>query len=370
MKKAVVFGGCGEVGKVVVRDLVETSDFDTIVIADAREEASRTFIRELDRELDAATVTFQKVNAYDQPGLIAALEGATIAVNTIGPFYEFASLVANAVYQAGVNYVDVCDDPDAAITLLAMDSMVARKGLTFLICQGWTPGMMNLIAKKGAEQMDEVDAMRLAWVQDMDEEIGVAPIMHWGHITATHIPTYRDRKWVMVPGLSEREEVRFPEPVGVVPVYHAGHPEPVTLPRYFDVRLVACKGGLIPPELVTVTKIVEATGAASTPGRIRVMAKMILPLLPVMSKIGGQTSGWSGSRVEVTGRKDGQAARVVYGLKLRVGEATGRSAAIGTQMVANGEITAKGVMPPEACVDTKRYFEEFEKRGVTLIEME
>jgi hypothetical protein len=136
MKKAVVFGGCGENGKVVVRDLVEYSDFDPIVIADIREEVSRAFINELGA---SERVTFQKVNAYDQPSLIAALEGATIAVNTIGPFFEFASLMANAVYRAGVNYVDVCDDPDATTTLLSMDSMVARKGLTFLICQVW-PG--------------------------------------------------------------------------------------------------------------------------------------------------------------------------------------------------------------------------------------
>lgn len=367
MKKAVVFGGCGEIGKVVVRDLVEYSDFDLIVIADAREEASRAFIKKLDA---SERVTFQKVNAYDQPSLIAALEEATIAVNTIGPFYEFAFLVSNAVYRAGVNYVDVCDDPDATLTLLAMDSMVRRKGLTFLICQGWTPGMMNLMAKKGAEQMDEVDTIRLAWAQDLEEEIGLAPIMHWSHVVVGKIPTYRDRKWMLVPGLSEREEVRFPDPIGVVPVYHAGHPEPLTLPRYIEAELVSCKGGLVPPEIVTLTRLLRATGIGNTPEGIKFAAKMFYPLLPLLSKIGSKTSGWTGSRVEVTGRKDGRAARVVYGLKLRVGEVTGRSASIGAQMVASGEITAQGVMPPEACVDTKRYFEEFEKRGVTPVEME
>ncbi len=367
MKKAVVFGGCGENGKVVVRDLLEYSDFDSIVVADVREEVSRAFIQKLNA---GQRVTFQKVNAYDQPSMIAALEGATIAINVIGPFYEFAPLVANAVYQAGVNYVDICDDPDATITLLAMDNMVRRKGLTFLINQGWTPGMTNLLAKKGAEQMDEVDTMRVTWVQDMAEEIGVAPIMHWAHVVVGKIPTYRDRKWVLVPGLSEREEVRFPDPIGVVPVYHAGHPEPVTLPRYIETEVVSCKGGLIPPEIVTLTRILRATGIGNTPEGIKFVAKVFYPLLPTLAKIGGQTSGWTGSRVEVTGRKGGRAARVVYGLKLLVGEVTGRSAAIGAQMVANGEITATGVVPPEACVDTTRYFEEFEKRSVTPVEME
>ena len=366
MKKAVVFGGCGEIGKWVVRDLLQYSDLNPIVIGDIREEQARAFIQELDTD----RVTFQKVNAYDQQSLISALEGATIAINTIGPFFEFALLVANAVYQAGVNYVDVCDDPDATFNLLSLDAMVRRKGLTFLINQGWTPGIMNLIAKKGAQEMDRVRSLRLAWVQDLEEEIGLAPIMHWAHVVVGKIPTYRDRKWVLVPGLSEREEVRFPDPIGVVPVYHTGHPEPVTLPRYIEAEVVSLKGGLVPPEVVALTRLVRATGIGNTPEGIKFIAKAFFPLLPLLSKVGGKTPGWSGSRVEILGEKEGQLKSIVYGAKLRVGEATGRSAAVGAQMVASGEITEKGVMPPEACVDPERFFAALEKRGLTLLEME
>lgn len=366
MKKAVVFGGCGEIGKWVVRDLLEYSDFAPIVIGDIREERAKAFIK----ELNTTRVTFQKVDAHDQQSLISALEGATIAINTIGPFFEFALLVANAVYQAGVNYVDVCDDPDATVNLLSLDEMVKRKGLTLLICQGWTPGVTNMMAKKGAMQMDKVRSLRVVWVQDLEEEIGIAPIMHWGHVVVGKIPTYRDRKWVLVPGLSEREEVRLPDPIGVVAVYHAGHPEPVTLPRYIDAELVSCKGGLVPHSAVTLTRVVRATGIGNTTEGLRFVAKTFIPLLPLISKVGGKTSGWSGSRVEILGEKDGKLKSLVYGVKMRVGETTGRSASIGAQMVASGEITEKGVMPPEGCVDPDRFFAEFTKRGLTLIEMD
>ncbi len=366
MKKAVVFGGCGEVGKSVVRDLVENSDFNPIVIADVRERVARPFIKELGID----RVTFQKANAHDHASMVEAMAGARVIVNTIGPFYEFAFLVAQAALSAGVNYVDVCDDPDATVALLSLDTPVRRKGLTFLINMGWTPGCLNLLAKQGAEQMDRVEAIRVAWVQDIGEEIGIAPLMHWCHVAAGKVPTYRYGRWVEVLGLTEREEVEFPDPVGVVPVYHVGHPEPVTLPRFIDAQYVACKGGLIPPENITVSRIVRATGAASTPGRIRILARVFMPLLPVLSKIGGKTPGITGSRVDVEGEKDGGPAKVSYGIAIRVGPTTGSSAAVGAQMIAAGEVTHHGVLPPEACVDTDRYFAEMAKRGLQVIEME
>jgi saccharopine dehydrogenase-like NADP-dependent oxidoreductase len=366
MTKAIVMGGCGEIGKSVVYDLLEYSDFDHIVVADIREAKGKAFVKELNTD----RVSFRRTDAYNHQDMVDAMKGFDIVINTIGPFYEFAFLVAQAALQAEVNYIDVCDDPDATISLLSLGDLARRKDLTFVINCGWTPGIMNMLAKKGAEQMDKVEEIRLNWVQDLEEEIGLAPIMHWGHITAGSVITYRDGRWIEVPGLSEREEVSFPDPVGVVPLYHTGHPETITLPRYIDARNVSLKGGLVPPELVTLTKIVEAMRLAQTKRRLRLTARFFLPLLPFLSKIGGKTPGISASRVEIKGKKESQPIRVVYGMLLKVSKATASSASIAAQMVTKGQIERRGVSPPEACINIAPYFEELEKRGLSIIEME
>jgi saccharopine dehydrogenase-like NADP-dependent oxidoreductase len=107
----------------------------------------------------------------------------------------------------------------------------------------------------------------------------------------------------------------------------------------------------------------------NTPTRIRRTAKVFMPLLPYLAKLGGKTSGWSGSRVEVRGRRNGDEARVIYGMTLRVSHATGTSAAIGAQMIAAGLVKHQGVLPPEAAVDHEWFFDELAKRDLKLLEL-
>ena len=45
-------------------------------------------------------------------------------------------------------------------------------------------------------------------------------------------------------------------------------------------------------------------------------------------------------------------------------------ASIGTQMLGKGEIRTKGVLAPEGCVDTTRFFAEIAKRGMEVEEVE
>jgi saccharopine dehydrogenase-like NADP-dependent oxidoreductase len=226
------------------------------------------------------------------------------------------------------------------------------------------------MAARGARQMDEVDEIRVNWLQDLDEEIGIAPLMHWGHVTVGTVPAYHNGQWVQVRGLSEREVVRFPEPIGQAAVFYCGHPEPVTLPRFIEARTVVCKGGLVPEDNVTLTRIVEALGLGSTPARIRRTARFFMPLLPYLAKIGGKTTGLSGSRVEIRGRRDGSEVRLIYGMTLRVSLGTGTSASIGAQMIGAGLVNHQGVLPPEAAVDHEWFFDELAKRGLKLVELE
>jgi saccharopine dehydrogenase-like NADP-dependent oxidoreductase len=84
-------------------------------------------------------------------------------MGTIGPFYKYERKVASACIEAGVNYVSICDDYDAAAEFMELDEEAKQAGVTAITGVGWTPGTTNVFARLAAEQLDEVDEIATAW---------------------------------------------------------------------------------------------------------------------------------------------------------------------------------------------------------------
>ena len=55
-------------------------------------------------------------------------------------------------------------------------------GVTVLTGLGWTPGLSNLLALKGAQQFDLVDEINVAWGSSASDSEGYAVILHTMHI--------------------------------------------------------------------------------------------------------------------------------------------------------------------------------------------
>ena len=78
----------------------------------------------------------------------------------------------------------------------------------------------------------------------------------------------------------------------------------------------------------------------------------------------------SGFMVWVRGKAGDESVEYVYTSCGRMTLWTGIPASIGTQMLGKGEIQTKGVLAPEGCVDTTRFFAEIAKRGMEVEEVE
>jgi len=63
-----------------------------------------------------------------------------------------------------VNYIDLGDDDDSAMALLELDEPAAEARITALICCGMATGLVNVLARRLSEQMDDVETIELAWV--------------------------------------------------------------------------------------------------------------------------------------------------------------------------------------------------------------
>lgn len=359
-------------GELALKDLVE-SGVEKIVVADYDVGKAEALARKYGGRVH---VSAEFVDANDRNSMLRVMDGADVVASTIGPFSDYGVKVLEAAIEAGVNFVDICDDPQPTVDELNLHGEAKRAGITAVIGMGNNPGVGNLCARYGAQKLDEVEEIKLIWVHPAISRTGEAALLHAISAFSGMVPSYRDGQWVYVAAGSEKEEVEFPDPVGKVEVYHSGHPEPLTIPRYIHVRNVSCKGGIVPTwtgqEFIKLLSYglgdvepVEVRGVKVVPREFTAsLLKKVVRNLGGSLTIGGSVKA---SRVIVKGRKGGDKVTYTYD---RIGNEweAGVALSIGAQMVARGEVKEKGVFPPEGCIEPQKFFEELRKRGLRIVE--
>lgn len=364
MSRVVVLGGCGAVGSVAVKTLAAQPAFSQVVIGDMNVGRAH----ELAATLGAEKVTVAQVDAADPRSVRSAIAGSDFVLNCVGPFYKTVKTILETVIASGINYVDICDDVDVTLDILRMDAAAKQAGVTALIGMGASPGATNLLAKYIAEtQLDQTDSIDIFHCHGGEPIEGPGVIGHRFHCMSIDIPMFLDGtlKYVRYfgdDGIALRQTFDFPV-LGPTPIFPYPHPEQVTLPRYLKVRQVTNKGSVLPMEYYELTGELCRLGLASKEP-IDVQGQSVVPyefavayLIRERERILEETN-FGAQRgcmsVVVKGRKDGAPREVRVHLASResgLGEGTGIPAALGVMLMQRGKITAKGVLPPEGCVE-------------------
>ena len=365
MSRLVILGGCGAVGSTAVRMLAVTDYFDEYVVADRDIEAAR----KLSSELGPDKVKALELNADDPASLREAIAGASVILNCVGPFYKYGPPILEAAIEAGIDYVDICDDMDATEIMLDMDGKAADAGISALVGMGSSPGMANLLVKFTAETLlDAVDSVDIYHAHGGEDVEGPAVIKHRFHSMEIDIPMFLDGEYVTVnlfeeSGRALEEETDFRD-VGTYPVYAYPHPETITLPKYIKgVKRVTNLGLVIPVTYAELIKSMVRLGLTSD-DPLEVQGEMIIPrefaVAYVISRRDGllEEAGIDFPRgclkIVVKGEKDGEPNTYVFQMSssgMGMGEGTGIPAALGAIVMGQGKITLKGAFPPEADVN-------------------
>ncbi len=363
--KIIVLGGAGDMASRAVRALAAEPEVMAVTVADCNLAAAERLATELGQKVSAVWV-----DANDHDALVRIIRGHNAAASGIGPFYRYEAKLAWAAIEAGVPYVSLCNDYDGAQAVLELDAAAKAMGVTVLTGLGWTPGLSNLLARKGAAQFDLADEINVAWGSSASDSEGFAVILHTLHIFTGRVPSFQRGRLVKVQAGSGKEVVLFPPPVGRVNCYHLGHPEPVTLPRYLpSVRTVTLKGGLSEQPLNDLAIWLARLRLTDTPAKKDTLGKIIKATLPALSKLGEAEEPCSAVRVDVGGWTNGVYGQVSYGAAAHMAELTGLPLAIGTLMLARGQVHMPGVVAPEACLEPEPFLSELETRGVPIYDM-
>lgn len=369
--KVLVLGGAGGMGGGGAMLLAGYPDVESIVLGDINLEAAQAYAA----NINSPKVSAVKVDVTDRPALIELVKQFDVVLNAVGPFVRFGVPVLDAVIEAGVNYVDVCDDHDGAIEMLKLDEKAKAAGVTAVICMGTTPGITNIQAKLAASKLDTVDVLKICWAvgnppADMVKGTPLEPIAHstgrelltpaaWEHmvhVSTGEVPVWKGGKWTTMPALEVGEYVDFAQPLGRAESWYLGHAEPITLVDNIEITdFCACLGSLNP--VVTRELRMEARGheEALTPPE-----KPDTPLWQA-PELWAKRGVWGGQAAIAEGWKDGKHQRCTVRVMMGVPDMLPYNyagQAIGTYMVGSGKVDKKGVLGPEACFETGPFFDE------------
>ncbi|HEY6231223.1 MAG TPA: saccharopine dehydrogenase NADP-binding domain-containing protein [Pyrinomonadaceae bacterium] len=375
--KIIVLGGCGFMGSEVTRDLARTSDFEEIVIADADLERAQA----LATELGGDRVRAIRADAANEAGLTETLRGFDVVANCTT--YHFGLIATRAAIKAGVNYIDLgglFNTPRQ----LELDAEARQAGVTVCLGCGATPGVTNLMARKAADQLDQVDEVHIAFAsyRAIAPSPGLLDTVLDEFSPGSRRFFWQEGAFIEVPAFSGARRVRFAEPVGEIETYYVPHSETHTIHRFIGkgVRVVDVRGTWRTEimQALRVFAALELTGAKETEFRGQpIPTKEVLRshILEHVAGFGGEGECAFLLNVQVAGVRDGQRTNLEYTTRhpLRsewgdtaTAKMTGIPASIAVQKLARNEVTRKGVMAPEACFDPDSFFKELEGRGISV----
>ena len=373
--KVLSLGGAGAVCQHATRDLAEFSDYDQIVIGDYNVVAAERVAA----EIGDPRIRVQKVDANDYDSLVRTFKEYDVILNGLPWKYDLA--VTRACVEAGVSGLDVSTEEDQ----WSYSEAAQAKDIIFIPGVGATPGITNVMARRGADQLDEVDEVQInfAAFRCPAPAPGLLITFLWEfHPETEERLYYENGEFIWAGPFEGLKMVNFPGPIGEQEVCYIPHPETRTMPKSLGAKRVSVRG-CFPPHAMRLAKAMLESGLYSEEKIIvkgvettafEMMYEVLLQI-PESKK----TPLWAyGLVVDVLGKKDGRALKYRYWNRHPSMEEWGGTAAyykniaiplsIGVQMITRGDVTMKGIVPPETAFDPDIFIAELAKRQIVIHE--
>jgi hypothetical protein len=193
-----------------------------------------------------STIAVTEVNARNLRGIVRVARGCNLIVNASASVFNL--IVMRAALRLRAHYVDLSShltrNPFKA-EQFAFTARFEEKNRTALINAGAAPGLVNLLVKRAAEMLDDVESVQIRLYESTESD---DPISQWSpEVTfdeAISKPrVYRDGKFRMEKRFAELEKFRFPDPIGKANVVLAAQDEVATIPHVIPLRNMDVKIG-------------------------------------------------------------------------------------------------------------------------------
>ncbi len=241
-----VLGGAGEMGRKAVSIVSGFEGISELVVADFDLAAAEKIVAKNTAEAKMS-LTAAQVDVTDAKQLAELLDGVAVVLNMTGPFYRLGVSVLQAALSAGCHYLDICDDWEPTIDMLALNKEAVESDVVAVIGIGASPGISNILARVVCDRLDRVDDLYTVWPVDAGDERGdaiqiaieenqgaSAAIVHWMQQISGEIEVVKEgQRVVQRPMLPVT--LNYPN-AGEGTGYTVGHPEPITLVETMGIR--------------------------------------------------------------------------------------------------------------------------------------
>lgn len=245
-----------------------------------------------------------------------------------------------ALLDRGIGVISIGDEVSDVMAIIGESDRALRAGVSLVVGAGMSPGLVGLIARHLASQLDVVDEIHVA----IHGTAGPACARQHHRALAGRADAYHEGTFVALRAGTGRELAWFPEPVGAYDCYFAEVPAPTVLHRSF-------------PEATRIAARVSANR------RDRLTSR--LPMLTPPHREGGVGA----LRVEVRGVDDsGSRVSSIAGIAEMVGTAAAATAIGFLEAALTGALPAGLTLPGDDRLDTVSLLRTIQRFGVRLQE--
>jgi len=384
MKKVLVLGGAGLMGRATVIDLLENTNVDEVIIGDLNVAEAK---KVAERSGGGNRVSIQAIDLQAKDDLNKLVKSVDGVINCA--IYKFNLSVMEAALEARVPYTDLGGFWEITKKQLELDKRFREAGVTAIPCMGSCPGTGNVMAKYAVDQLDSVEevtvynacgdyappeqqaAFSASYNLDvMIDELSIDPY------------TFTNGQLKQVKVLKDGELVNFPEPIGSVVAYHTKHSEALTMSGVWASKgLKTCGFKLaLPTDFVETVQLLKAIGITSEKsvrvGDVEVNPRRVLAAILAQDETqNSEPDDCDFIKVVVKGMEGSRNVEYIMEMVARphsqwkIGATaldTGIPPVIAMDMMLNGEIDTPGVFPPEAIVPPEKFFTELRKREMEV----
>ena len=323
------------------------------------------------------------VDVRDHAAVLALMRESDAAMSAI-PYYFNLGLATLAV-EAGTHFCDLGGNTEIVFQQKELDAAARAKHITVVPDCGLAPGMVNILAQHGIEQLDTVRSVKI-YVGGLPQH--PEPPLNYQIVYSLEgvLDYYTTLSWVLrkgkrtqVKALSEVEPIQFAAPIGTLEAFHTAGGLSTMASRYegkiptMEYKTLRYPGHAHIMEAIRDLGLLDLApldvkGAKISPRDVAVAA-----MGPHLRKPAGRDL--VAMRVIVEGTKNGKSVTSTFEMVDRHDEAhgitamertTGFSLSITGQLQAEGAIAPSGVRTPDECVPGERYVAELAKRGIVI----
>jgi saccharopine dehydrogenase (NAD+, L-lysine-forming) len=318
-----------------------------------------------------------------------ALGGALGVIAAVD--YRLNLPVMEAALRAGCHYTDLGGLFHETRKQLRLHARFRRAGLLAVLGVGAAPGIVNVLARAAADDMQQVREIHIAvgGIDRARRPAGAPLASSYSLQTVLDEATlpaalFTGGRLRFVPAMSGAVDVDFPRPVGRRRPALTLHSELATLPASYrrkGIREVSFRIAFA-DELDARLRLLASLGVTSA-RPIDVRGRPVAPrdlLLALLARLPPPLpppppDEHEVLRVVVRGVADGRAVEEtldchcagVPAWGVGVDADTGCPPSILMQMIARGELAARGVLPPERAIPPAPFLAELERRGMRIV---